>query len=180
MCHQITDVTVRPFLHLLHPTRKSRRELQIPGRDVSDPRWPSSVERFCSVTRLPVRCVFRSCVLEPRRSKQSAPACWQKLYFAQLFGRSKRLCVTDPCVQGVHGAACVNVREVNRFEFSNGAGVDGHAGGSLTLTRSVPGREQLGRVTGGTPDSQTCQSRQSSKSRAAEITATTHANMAEP
>jgi hypothetical protein len=101
MCHQITDVTVRPFLHLLHPTRKSRRELQIPGRDVSDPRWPSSVERFCSVTRLPVRCVFRSCVLEPRRSKQSAPACWQKLYFAQLFGRSKRLCVTDPRVQGV-------------------------------------------------------------------------------
>ena len=44
MCHQITDVTVRPFLHLLHPTRKPRRELQIPGRDVSDPRWLSSVD----------------------------------------------------------------------------------------------------------------------------------------
>jgi hypothetical protein len=32
MCNQITDVTVRPFLHLLHPTRKPRRELQFPSR----------------------------------------------------------------------------------------------------------------------------------------------------
>jgi len=32
MCHQITDVTVTPFLHFLNPTRKPRRELQIPGR----------------------------------------------------------------------------------------------------------------------------------------------------
>src|SRR5271166_5307209 len=31
MCHQITDVTVRPLLHLLHPTRKPRRELQGTG-----------------------------------------------------------------------------------------------------------------------------------------------------
>ena len=25
MCHQITDVTVRPFLHLLNPTRRPRQ-----------------------------------------------------------------------------------------------------------------------------------------------------------
>jgi len=28
------------------------------------------------------------------------------------------------------GAACVNVREAELFQFSNGAGVDGHAGGA--------------------------------------------------
>ena len=27
MCHQITDATVGPFLHLLNPTRRPRREL---------------------------------------------------------------------------------------------------------------------------------------------------------
>jgi hypothetical protein len=31
MCHQITDATVGPFLHLLNPTRRPRRVSQRPG-----------------------------------------------------------------------------------------------------------------------------------------------------
>ena len=31
MCHQITDVTVRPFLHFVQSTRRPRQESQRPG-----------------------------------------------------------------------------------------------------------------------------------------------------
>jgi hypothetical protein len=44
MCHQITDVTVRPFLHLLNPTRRPRRDYRFLIVDVSDALSPPSVE----------------------------------------------------------------------------------------------------------------------------------------
>ena len=37
MCHQITDVSVRPFLHLLNLTRRPWQEAQHPVVGVSDP-----------------------------------------------------------------------------------------------------------------------------------------------
>jgi len=49
MCHQITDATVGPFLHLLNPTRRPRRESS-PGCWLSDPLLILPGEHVYSIT----------------------------------------------------------------------------------------------------------------------------------
>ena len=73
--HQITDATARPFLHLLNPTRRPRREFR---SVLTLAIHVSSLGRRHSVQLCGCRtCAFRSCGLGSRRSKRSAPACWR-------------------------------------------------------------------------------------------------------
>ena len=73
-CHQITDATARPFLHLFISARRPRRESQLllsgSASDVGG-RRPSPF------TPRPSLRAPHSCALVPARSKRSAPACWR-------------------------------------------------------------------------------------------------------
>src|SRR5262245_44457347 len=62
MCHQIADVTVRPFLHLLQSDSQT-------SAGFGSSSLLRLVYRFCSITPLPARYAFGSCVLAPRPSK---------------------------------------------------------------------------------------------------------------
>ena len=72
-CHQITDATARPFLHLFIPARRPRRESQLLlSGSASDVGRRPSPFRLRPSLRAP-----HSCALVPARSKRSAPACWR-------------------------------------------------------------------------------------------------------
>lgn len=46
MCHQITDVTVRPFLHFVQSTRRPRQESQRADVNLAVRFWPPLVDRI--------------------------------------------------------------------------------------------------------------------------------------
>src|SRR5215471_2871192 len=99
MGHLITNALARPFLHLLIPTRRPRRESQLllSGSARAVPSEPPSLARpiwratgatgggghplgepeRVHFRLLPLSRVPHSCALAPARSRRSVPACWR-------------------------------------------------------------------------------------------------------
>src|ERR1700722_20150916 len=78
MGHLITNALARPFLHLLFPTRRPRRESQLSLSDQPEPSAIPFVNLSGFIKLLPWRRAPHSCALVSAPSRRSAPACWRE------------------------------------------------------------------------------------------------------